>query len=477
MYERALEASERVLGPEHPDTLGKVNNLAGLLFRKGDYAGAQPLFEHALKGLLKVTAAIRRPHPSLQACIGNYSGCLKEMGRSDADIRDTLNALMRPFGMGVGGGDRLNALVRAWLPITPLLAVLLLLGLGLLMLHSIIGNPAWHQHWVEDATKSLFWWQVASALAGLGLMVLLARMDVRMLRLLAVPFSLVTLVLLALLLIPGIGYTIRGSSRLLPLGPFFIQPAALARLALPLFLAWWFDRISPDGRRPYVPILAIGVAMFLIGYEPDIPAALVIVLSGLVILVHARVSPLLLVLISTFGFSAASVGIISDAENMRRMLAYFGHYDEVPRVWPWQEALANAGWWGTGLGHSQMVKYYYDDGPRSLMTAVIGEELGWFGLSVILLTYVTLLAVGVVIARRAGDRFSYLLGMGIVWVMFFQLLLNAAGMMGLSLWHAPGLPFISFSVSGLMVDLASVGVLLSLARYASVDNQKPVSGC
>jgi tetratricopeptide (TPR) repeat protein len=103
LYERALEARERVLGPEHPSTLGSVNNLAFLLERKGDYAGAQPLYERALKGLLKISAATRRPHPNLQTFVANYAGCLQKMGRGDAEIRDALNALMRPFGMSVGG--------------------------------------------------------------------------------------------------------------------------------------------------------------------------------------------------------------------------------------------------------------------------------------------------------------------------------------------------------------------------------------
>ncbi len=105
LYERALEASERVLGPEHPDTLISVSGLALLLHQEGDVAGAQPLYERALTGLLKISAAAGRPHPSLQAFIGNYAECLKKMGHDGAEIRAALNALMRPFGMGVGGSE------------------------------------------------------------------------------------------------------------------------------------------------------------------------------------------------------------------------------------------------------------------------------------------------------------------------------------------------------------------------------------
>lgn len=105
LLERALEASERVLGAEHPQTLVSVNNLAFLLSRKGDYAGAQPLYERALEGLLKISQAIRRPHPNLHACVGNYSGCLEKLRRSPEQIRSALAELAARYGMSLGGAD------------------------------------------------------------------------------------------------------------------------------------------------------------------------------------------------------------------------------------------------------------------------------------------------------------------------------------------------------------------------------------
>jgi tetratricopeptide (TPR) repeat protein len=101
MYRRALEAQERVLGPEHPQTLSSVNNLAGLLYRKGDLAAAEPLYRRALEGLLKISSAIGRSHPNLQACAGNYYACLAKQGRSQDEIRVILNDLARSYGMSI----------------------------------------------------------------------------------------------------------------------------------------------------------------------------------------------------------------------------------------------------------------------------------------------------------------------------------------------------------------------------------------
>ena len=97
-----------MLGPEHPSTLGSVNNLAYLLARKGDYAGAQPLHERALAGLLKISQAIQRPHPNLQAFIGNYAGCLAKLGRSPEQIRSTLAGLGRRYGFDLAGAAGLG---------------------------------------------------------------------------------------------------------------------------------------------------------------------------------------------------------------------------------------------------------------------------------------------------------------------------------------------------------------------------------
>ncbi len=92
-----------VLGPEHLNTLGSVSNLAGLLDSKSDYAGAEPLFRRALEGLLRISVAMGRAHPNLNGVRGNYAWLLQKMGRSEGQVRQQLNELLRPFGMSVDG--------------------------------------------------------------------------------------------------------------------------------------------------------------------------------------------------------------------------------------------------------------------------------------------------------------------------------------------------------------------------------------
>lgn len=106
LFRRALTASERTAGPEHPDTLRIANNLAVALKKNGDYAGAEPLYRRALSGLLKVSATLGRPHPDLEASTGNYVRCLQGQGRSREDVQNTVDAILRPFGMSYRLRDR-----------------------------------------------------------------------------------------------------------------------------------------------------------------------------------------------------------------------------------------------------------------------------------------------------------------------------------------------------------------------------------
>ena len=108
LFRRVLESHRRVSGPEHPDTLVYLNNLAVLLKMKGDYANAEALFRRALEALLKTSAATGRPHPNLQSILGNYAGCLEKQGRSREAIRNNLEAMMRPSGFSLDDGGQVR---------------------------------------------------------------------------------------------------------------------------------------------------------------------------------------------------------------------------------------------------------------------------------------------------------------------------------------------------------------------------------
>jgi len=103
LFRRALETQERLLGPEHPDTLVSAKALAVSLESKGDHAGAEPLYRRALEGLVKISAAMQRADPNLQAFVDNYARCLEKLGQTPEEVRRALDAMIRPFAISLAG--------------------------------------------------------------------------------------------------------------------------------------------------------------------------------------------------------------------------------------------------------------------------------------------------------------------------------------------------------------------------------------
>jgi cell division protein FtsW len=343
--------------------------------------------------------------------------------------------------------------------------VLALLVLGLLTILGIEANARW-DHTVEDGVNSgLFQQQALWACIGLVMMLVVARTGERHWRVLAAPFLIFVIGLLVMVLIPGVGIWVRGTTQLLLLGPIRIQPSALAELAVPLSMAWWLTRDNPDRWwRPVIPIAALALTVVLIGLEPAFGDALLLALVGLVLMLLGGVSRSLLAVVYTCGLCALMWQICNSAERMMRICACFSSHNEVRSLWwPW-EALKDAGWSGVGLGRSEMLRFYFDNAPRDFITAVIGEELGWSGLILMMLAYIMVIGAGAYISKKSPDRFGFLLGTGIVSFIGIQVLLNVAAVTGFLSMHAPLLPFVSFGESGLFVDLVAVGVLMNLAR-------------
>lgn len=98
LYRRSLSGHERVLGKEHPNTLAYVNNLAGLLYTKGDYESAKPLCYRALDGICKVSCNMGSNHPNLKIFVNNYAGCLQKMGMNEVEVRQRIEAVLKPYG-------------------------------------------------------------------------------------------------------------------------------------------------------------------------------------------------------------------------------------------------------------------------------------------------------------------------------------------------------------------------------------------
>ena len=352
-----------------------------------------------------------------------------------------------------------------------LVAVIALVAIGVVMVYSASSVRSYITT-ADPGSQGLQ--QGIWAALGLVLMVAASRTDFRLLRYVAIPVVIATMALLVVVLIPGVGLTVAGSRRWLFLpGIGGFQPAELAKLAICLYLAHWLDRRGTEARGlmnglvPFVLLVAPGFA--LIAAEPDLGTAGVYIAAAVAIFFMAGANLLYLGAIAASVLAAAYVMVTQiftyQLQRIENFLDPFrdplhSGYNAVQALM----ALALGGITGAGLGASRQ-KYFYLPAPSTdFIFAIIGEEWGLIGTLTVLALFVVIAYQGYRIAIDAPDTFSGLLAAGITTWLVAQACINMMVVTALLPVTGIPLPFISYGGSALIINLAAVGILLSISR-------------
>ncbi|HEX2178783.1 MAG TPA: putative lipid II flippase FtsW [Actinomycetota bacterium] len=360
-----------------------------------------------------------------------------------------------------------SLLAKPHLPL--LLTCLAMAGIGLVMILSASSIQAFSQF---GTSFSYFNRQMLGFGIGLVAMAVMARSDYRKLRPLARPVLGACVLLLIAVIIPGIGSTRGGSSRWLVLGPLSVQPSEIAKLALIIFAATVLESKGAkirDPREMAVPLLPMtGLIALLVMAQPDLGTTVILGSTVLVVLFLAGTRLPHIGLLG--GAGLISVVILSFTRSYRRERV-FSFLD------PWadplntgyqviqgQIALGSGGFFGVGLGASRQKWSYVPNAHTDFIFAIIGEELGLAGTLTVLLLFVFLIYLGVRVARQAPDRFGLLLAGGITGMIGIQALINMGAIAGLLPITGVPLPLISFGSTSLVLTMAAVGILLSIAK-------------
>jgi cell division protein FtsW len=351
-----------------------------------------------------------------------------------------------------------------------LLAVVALTAIGIVMVYSSSSVRSYFSSAdpAAQGLEQLVW-------AGIGFTGLLValRLDFRHLRYLAIPFYVITLALLVAVLVPGIGSEINGSRRWIVIpGVGSLQPAEFAKLAIVLYLAHWLDRRGSavksfwNGLVPFGMLVAPG--FFLIAMEPDLGTAGVYIIVAVSIFFMAGANLLYLTAIASGVVAAAWLMISSTSYQLERIQTFLdpfrdplgAGYNTVQALM----ALALGGITGLGLGESRMKFLYLPAPSTDFIFAIIGEEWGLVGTLTVLALFVVIAYQGYRIAITAPDTFSGLVACGITTWLVAQAFINLAVVTALMPVTGIPLPFISAGGSALTINLAAIGVLLSISR-------------
>jgi cell division protein FtsW len=272
-------------------------------------------------------------------------------------------------------------------------------------------------------------------------------------------------------LVPGVGVSANGAQRWIGAGLFQVQPSEFAKLALILYGAHLLaarPRMT-RGIRTLIPYLAlVGLACTLMVAEPDLGTAIVVCLATGALLVAAGVKIRHLALLGAAIGVVLLLAIAIEPYRMQRLTGFLNPSGD-PGGAGFQAiqakiALGSGGIFGVGLGQSLQKAFYLPEAHTDMIAAVVGEELGLVGLSMLVGLFGLFGYAGLRTAQRARDRYGKLLAAGLTSLILVQGIVNLFAVLGLAPLTGVPLPFVSYGNSSLLVMLAATGLLLNVAR-------------
>ncbi|MBI2703761.1 MAG: putative lipid II flippase FtsW [Actinobacteria bacterium] len=392
-----------------------------------------------------------------------------QLDRVDAAAADTLSS-RRPNGRRTGTYLALAALLLL-LNLTGLVMVLSASGVSSL---DDTGSP-WSQF-----TRQALW-------LGLGTIALLVvvRIDYRRWRKVTGPLLLLSMGLLALVLVPGLGVEVNGASRWLGFGMFRVQPSELAKLAVLLFVADLLTRRAhriDETQLSLRPVMVVFVILAgLIMAQPNLGTTMLIFAIIFALLFVAGVPGWRLGLVLGGTAAIGALFLWLTPFRRRRLFAFTDPWADPLNTGyqPLQSqvGLANGGVYGTGLGAGRAKYGFLPEAHTDFIFTVIGEELGLVGACVVVAVFIAFGVVGARVAMKAPDRFGMLVATGITSWFLFQAFVNIGAAVGVLPITGVPLPFVSFGGSSLVVSMIAMGILLNVARHtdaaAAGDGDEP----
>jgi cell division protein FtsW len=330
----------------------------------------------------------------------------------------------------------------------------------------------------EGASQFIYFYkQFGFTLLGLAGMYAISKVDYRLYQEKSVVYGI--LIVTAILLLAVFGFpSINGAKRWIRFPGFSFQPSEVAKVALPIFLAYFLtknEKLIGDLKETVLPCIGVlGGLSALIMLEPDLGTTMVLcaVFMAMYFAAGAKWTHILLTLGSLLLLGTAAM--ILSPWRMKRLFAFLdpwehsadGSYQVVQGLY----AIGSGGIFGEGFAKGQQKLFYLPYPYSDFIFAVVGEELGLVGTMGIVFAFGLLLWRGTRAALLAPDRFGMLLGIGIITGIIVQALFNISVVISILPAKGIPLPFISYGGSSVIITLCAVGILLNLSQHAGANS-------
>ncbi|MDP3988470.1 MAG: putative lipid II flippase FtsW [Candidatus Levybacteria bacterium] len=283
---------------------------------------------------------------------------------------------------------------------------------------------------------------------------------------LSLPLLIIAILLLIAVFIPGLGVYTMGAKRWINLGISVLQPAEFVKLTLAIYLSAWFS--NKEKGRFLAFSLILGLVMFLIILEPDMGTAFIIFAEAVVIYFLSGASMFYFLFIVPIASLGGLLLIMLEPYRAQRLLTFINPNQSVLtssyHVKQILISLGMGGLTGVGLGNSLQKYAYLPENTTDSIFAIIAEELGFIGATLLIVLFMVVVWRGFIIAANAKDTFGKLLAGGITSFLATQMIINLGSQTALFPLTGVPLPFISYGGSSLVVDLCAVGILLNISK-------------
>lgn len=353
-----------------------------------------------------------------------------------------------------------------------------LLTIGLIMLFS-----ASYPYALQNEGDSYYYFkrQIVFAVVGIVAMLVMSKINYKLLKVVTIPLLAVTIGLLGLVLV---WHTHVGDfKRWIPLGPFTFQPSDVAKFTIILVLALYvsknYTKMSEIKHGIVFPILIIGVFCGLIYLEHHLSCTILVFCIGASIMFAGGTNKYLFyagvgVMIAVVFFVIMKPDVLMNYAGSRIEAWLDKSYDPLGDRWQTNNslyAIGSGGWFGVGLGNSKQKYLYVSEPQNDFIFSIVCEELGFIRAGLIVLLFALLFIRGIYIAMKCSDKFGSLLVIGIVTQVAVQTAFNIMVVTDTIPNTGIALPFFSYGGTALMMLLFEMGVVLSVSRKS---NQKKV---
>lgn len=348
-------------------------------------------------------------------------------------------------------------------------AVILISIFGIVMIYS--ASSIWAEFKFHDAFKYVKQ-QSFFFIVGIVVMLISSKIDLDFIKKKANLILIGCLILLALVLIPGIGQVRNGSRSWFGFGGLGIQPSEFAKIGLIIFTAKYLQnnqKNMKDIKKGALPIfLVIGIFFLLIMLEPDFGTAFVITLTLVCLIFVSGLKISFFVKLGLLGILGVVALIIAAPYRMARIVSFLN---------PWSDPLGSGyqiiqslyaigpgGILGQGFMKSRQKHFYLPEPQTDFIFSIISEEFGFLGVIIVCSFFFLLFYRMIKIAMGSEDLFKKYLAFGLAFGIFIQAGLNLAVVVGLIPVTGVTLPFFSYGGSSLLVSMLSVGLVLNVSR-------------